>query len=279
MLFYNGIMERIVCAKINCYKGFTKQETLNGIKNAGFNYVEISTSKGNSLGLSQDMTSEELATFKQELSDFGLFPIAIGGNSYLMDDDTSKILKNIEMGHYLGSKYIDTTVFNARNDAGFKANEDEVIRHINFYIPYLEKYDLDLVLELHGEYARGEILVPILKKVNNKHIHINYDTANAIYCGKLTVDEMVNDFKDSMDHISFMHCKEKAGELDVWNFPALGKGYVPFDKLFSELDNHNNDATLSVEIEFTDKGVSCVEEVDQALIDSANYLKSLNIKL
>ena len=36
---------------------------------------------------------------------------------------------------------------------------------------------------------------------------------------------------------------------------------------------------LTCEIEFTDKGVSNVNEVDKALIDSANYLRSLGFDL
>lgn len=272
-------MKNIVCVKINCYKGFSKQETLTGIKNAGFNYVELSTSKGNSLNLSQDMSLDEINQFKRELDDLGLIPMAIGGNSYLMDDDTSKIIKNIEIGHILGVKYIDTTVFNARNDAGLKTTEEDIIMHINNYTPYLEKYNLDLVLELHGDYARGEILLPILKKVNNKHIHINYDTGNALYCGKLKPEEMLKDFENCIDYVSFMHLKDKLDEIDVWNFPAIGSGYIPFKEVFNIMQEHNNNSTLTVEIEFTDKGVQNVEEVNKALVDSANYLKSIGMEL
>ena len=76
-----------------------------------------------------------------------------------------------------------------------------------------------------------------------------------------------------------MHLKDKLGPLDEWNFPALGSGYVPFKKIFNELENKNNNTTLTVEIEFTDKGVNNVEEVEQALIDSANYLKSIGVKI
>lgn len=273
------MIDNKVCVKINCYKGFSYEETLNGIKNAGFNYLELSTSKGNSLGLSQDMSQDELIRIKEDLNTRNLIPLAIGGNSYIMDDDTSKIIKNITLANFFGCKYVDTTVFNARNDREAQTTDSDVIDHINYYVPYLEKYDLTLVIELCGKYASGKLLSNIINSVNNKHVQINYDTGNALYCAGLEVNEMLQDFKDNINNVSFIHLKDKLDEKNVLNFPAIGKGYIPFVDIFETLRQNNNHSPLTVEIEFTDKGVSDVKEVDEALVDSANYLKSINIKL
>ena len=268
-----------VCVKINCYKGFTYEETLNGIKNAGFRYLELSTSNGNSLGLSQNMPFNELWKIKEDIESRELIPLAIGGNSYIMDDDTSKIISNIYLAKFFDCKYVDTTMFNARNDSESQTSDEEIINHIRYYIPYLEEYNLTLVIELHGKYASGKILNNILKQINNKHVQINYDTGNALYCAGLEVEEMLKDLEENIDDVSFMHLKDKLDAKNVWNFPALGKGYIPFIDIFTILKNHNNNSPLTVEIEFTEKGVSDVSEVDNALIDSANLFKSLNINL
>ena len=272
-------MNNVVCVKINCYKGFGFDETINGIKNAGFNYVELSTSKDNSLGLSQDSSLEELKTIKNKLNDVGLKAVALGGNSYLLDEDKSKILKNIELAKYFDCKYIDTTMFNARNDAGLLADKKDIVSCINYYLPYLENNNLDLVIELHGSYATGKNLKDILQDINSNHIHINYDTGNALYWGGLCVEEMIRDFKESINYVSYMHLKDKLDGINVWNFPALGAGYIPFKEIFVELEKHNNNSTLAVEIEFTEKGVSNVEEVNQALVDSYKHLKSLGLNI
>lgn len=268
-----------ICVKINCYKGFNYNQTLDGIKKAGFNYVELSSSNGNSLGLSQDMSDEELLTIKRDMLNRGLIPLSIGGNSYLMNDDTSKILKNINIAKVMGCKNLVETVFNPRNDKDSFASDIDIANKAKFYIPYLEENNLDLVIELHGNYATGKSITNVLKLIDNKHVHINYDTGNALYWGKLSVEEMFQDFKDNIDNISYMHVKDKLDAIDVWNFPAVGSGYIPFKEIFNELNLKNNNATLSVEVEFTDKGVSNVEEVDKALLDSANYLKSLGFTL
>lgn len=268
-----------VSVKINCYKGFDYTDTLEGISKAGFKYLELSTSKGNSLNLSQDMNEEELDLFKKDLAKYGLVPIALGGGSFIMDDDTSKILNNIKLAKYLGAKYVVTTIFNARNDADLLASDKEVAEKIKYYLPYLIENDLCLVIELHGRYATGTIVKKILDLVSDRHVLINYDTGNALYWGKLNVDEMLNDFEGSISDVGYLHLKDKLGANDEWNFPAIGSGYIPFKDIFEILKKHNNQSNVSVEIEFTENGVDTVEEVNDNLNMSANYLKSLGLIL
>lgn len=268
-------MDNKVCVKINCYKGFNYEDTFNGIKNAGFKYVELSTSKGNSIGLFQDTKEEDLLKIKNDLNQRGIIPIAIGGNSFIMDDDKSKILRNIELAKFFGCEYVDVTVFNPRNDKDSFASDAEVAEHIKYYVPYLIENDLKLVIELHGNFSTGKKLINILKLVNSKNVCINYDTGNALYWGKLSVKEMINDFKECIDYIGYVHMKDKLGEISEWNFPAIGSGYIPFDKIFNIIGNRDY-ICLCVEIEFTEKGVSSVKEVDQALLESSIYLSKHN---
>ena len=268
-----------VSIKINCYKGFNYEQTFSGVKKAGFKYVELSTSKGNSCNLLQDIPFNELVKMKLDLETRGLVPITIGGNSFLLDDDKSRVLNNIYLGKFFGCKYLDATVCDAHAETDKEYSDEEVIEKINYYVPYLEENDLDLVIELHGSFASGEKLENIIKGVNSNHVHINYDTGNALYWGKLEVEEMVEDFKKHVDLVSFMHIKDKLGTKESWNFPAIGSGYIPFEEIFKTLKQNNNDAMLTCEIEFTDKGVSDVNEVDKALVDSANYLRSLGFDL
>ncbi|MCK9177210.1 MAG: sugar phosphate isomerase/epimerase, partial [Clostridiales bacterium] len=107
-------------------------------------------------------------------------------------------------------------------------------------------------------------------------VKINYDTANAIFYGDVDV---VQDMEAVIDDIAYIHLKDKAGPKDVWNFPALGEGYVDFENIFKLLKNRQNDAPLSIEIEFTERGPRDADEVDAALVTSANYLKSLGIPI
>lgn len=76
-----------------------------------------------------------------------------------------------------------------------------------------------------------------------------------------------------------MHLKDKLGDKGEWNFPAPGKGYIDFPRIFSELRNAGNNCPFSIEIEFTPKGTANAEEVDQAIKDAAEYLISQGFEL
>ena len=53
-----------------------------------------------------------------------------------------------------------------------------VAEHIRGFLPYLEKYDMILVLEVHGDHGTGAILKEIVNLVGSDRVQINYDTAN-----------------------------------------------------------------------------------------------------
>ena len=82
-----------------------------------------------------------------------------------------------------------------------------------------------------------------------------------------------------MDDVAYIHLKDKDGEDKEWNFPALGKGRVDFPALFEKLEKAGNSSPFSIEIEFTQEGPSSLEEVHQAVQDSADYLRKLGFVL
>ena len=80
------------------------------------------------------------------------------------------------------------------------------------------------------------------------------------------------DLDASMDAIRYMHLKDKGGERTVWDFPALGKGWLDFPLVFDKLAKAGNDCPFSIEIEFTQAGAKDLAEINQAVKDSAEYL-------
>jgi sugar phosphate isomerase/epimerase len=146
-----------------------------------------------------------------------------------------------------------------------------VAEHIKGFLPYLEKYDMILVLEVHGDHGTGMILKEIANLVGSNRVLVNYDTANAIFYGDVDV---VKDFGDCLDKVGYVHLKEKAAGRQEWDFPALGKGYVPFPEVFDLLEKAGNASPFSIEIEFTAAGPKDLAEINQAVADSAAYLKA-----
>ena len=65
----------------------------------------------------------------------------------------------------------------------------------------------------------------------------------------------------------------------MWDFPAVGKGRVDFPRFFAQLEAAKNDSPFSIEIEFTAAGPKDLEEVNQAVRDSAQYLRAQGYEL
>lgn len=273
-------MNNLICIKTNCYKGFGLDEMLEGIKKAGFKYLELSATPGNSSGISRFEPFNKLCEIREKIKNKGLIPLSLGGHVNIMDENNLEdFVNNIRLAKFFGCKYIVTSVGDAHKHEEEIVQNEVVAENLKTFIPYLEEYDINLVIELHGKHCNGTILSDICKLTNSKRVSINYDTGNAIFYGLFNNDELIKDIEDHIDFISYMHVKDKLGEKQEWNFPALGKGYVPLKEIFDVLDKHHNESVLSVEIEFTPSGVKDIDEVNQALIDSIDYLKSLNMTI
>ena len=265
------MMDRIIAVNSNCYHGYSIEEAIAGIKAAGFRYIELTATKGWTEHVFPDQSFERLLEVKDLLDEAGLIPFAMSGHTNLMDTERiPDFVKNIRLAHFFGAKYIVSSIGEAHLKDNAVASNEVVAEHIRGFLPYLEKYDMILVLEVHGDHGTGVILKEIANLVGSDRVLVNYDTANAIFYGDVDV---VKDFGDCMDKVGYIHLKEKASGRQEWDFPALGKGYVPFPAVFDLLEKAGNDSPFSIEIEFTAAGPKDLEEINRAVADSAAYLR------
>ena len=270
-------MSRVIGVNSNCYHGFSVEEALEGISNAGFRYVELTATKGWTEHVFPTMSFSYLNSVKNKLKETNLIPFAMSGHCNLMDRDRiDDFISNIKLAAFFNCGYIVSSIGEAHIADKAVASNQEVEEHVKDLIPYLEEYNLKLVLEVHGDHGTGVILKDIVDKVGSDRVFINYDTANAIFYGDV---DMEKDITSCIDRIGFMHLKEKAGGKKEWNFPALGKGYVDFPMIFNKLNQTGNDCPFSIEIEFTQAGPKNLAEINQAVKESYDYLKAHGFKL
>ena len=266
------MMDRIIAVNSNCYHGYSIEEAIAGIKAAGFKYIELTATKGWTEHVFPNQSFERLLKVKDLLDEAGLIPFAMSGHTNLMDTERiPDFVKNIRLAHFFGAKYIVSSIGEAHLKDNAVASNEVVAEHIKGFLPYLEKYDMILVLEVHGDHGTGVILKEIADLVGDHRVLVNYDTANAIFYGDVDV---VQDVAACMDKLGYVHLKEKAAGRKEWDFPALGKGYVPFPEVFDLLEKAGNASPFSIEIEFTAAGPKDLAEINQAVADSAAYLKA-----
>lgn len=268
---------RIIAVNSNCYHGYPIEDAIRGIQAAGFRYIELTATKGWTEHVFPDQSFERLLAVKDMLDEAGLIPFAMSGHTNLMDTDRiPDFVKNIRLAQFFGCKYIVSSVGEAHLQDKAVASNEVVAEHIKGFLPYLEKYDMILVLEVHGDHGTGAILKEIVNLIDSPRVLVNYDTANAIFYGDV---DTVQDLSGCVDKVGYLHLKDKAAGRQEWDFPALGKGYVPFPELFKVLEDNGNNSPFSIEIEFTAKGAKDLDEVNQAVQDSAEYLKAKGFTL
>ena len=270
--------ERKLIVNSNCYHGYSIEDAIVGTRKAGFKNIELTATKGWTEHVFPTNSFSQLLRISHLLERNNLDVPSISGHCNLMDRDRLADFKdNIELGHFFGAGIIVSSVGEAHLKDNALSGDDELIDNLFIYIlPVLEKCNMKLVLETHGEHGTASRLEKIVSRLPRERFGICYDTANAIFYGDVKGDE---DLLSAIDFIDYVHIKDKAGKRNEWDFPALGEGYVDFPLLLSDLDKADNPAPLSLEIEFTQKGASNLREVDEAVEKSAIYLEKLGYTL
>ena len=270
------MLKRIIAVNSNCYHGYTLEEAIAGISAAGFKYIELTATKGWTEHVFPTMSLNELWAVKKKLQAANLVPFSMSGHTNLMDKARiADFINNMRLAHFFGCDFIVSSIGEAHLEDKAVLSNEAVADQIRSLVPHLEAYGLKLVLENHGEHATGKIIKSIVDLVGSERVMINYDTANVIY---FAGEDPVEDMLACMDQIGHMHIKDKIGGAHEWHFPALGQGYVDFPRILSELDKAGNTSPLSIEIEFTSAGSKDLDEVNQAVKTSYDYLKGLGLE-
>ena len=269
--------QRIIAVNSNTYHGFSLDEAVEGIAQAGFHYIELTATKGWTEHVCADMTFSELCRIKEKLSNAGLGVIGMSGHCNLSDGERLKdFADNILLAHFFEAPFIVSSAGEAHLKDKVQSANAVVAKNIRTLVPLLRRCDMRLAIEVHGEHGSGKAVDALVTEIDLPEVKINYDTANAIFYGGV---DPAADLADVVSNVAYLHIKDKAGEKSEWNFPALGKGFVDFPKLFSILDLHDNVSPLSIEIEFTKDGAKDIDEVNRAVRDSADYLMRLGYTL
>jgi len=273
------ILKRIITVNSNTYHGFSLKDAISGIKEAGFNYIELTATKGWTEHVFPTMSLRELYEIEDQLIEAGITPISLSGHTNLMDKDRlDDFIANIRLAHFFGCKYIISSIGEAHLEDQAETSDQKVAANIKNLIPYLEEYNLILGLENHGKHGTGKRLKEIVDLIDSERVVVNYDTANAIFYGEPDLN-LEADLKTAVAKIGHVHLKDKAGAQAEWNFPALGKGKINFEPLFEILKENDNNSPFSIEIEFKEEGPPDLAEVNQAVKDSYDFLKEAGFEI
>ncbi len=269
-------MKQIIAVNTNCYHGCSVEDALHSIHTAGFRYVELTATRGWTEHVYPTQSFVQLQKVKELMEKLELIPFALSGHCNLMDTARlDEFVLNMKLAHFYGTEYIISSIGDAHeveSEGDFVTSEEQLVSNLQSLVPYLERFGLRLMLEVHGDHGTGKAVGEVVKAANNPLIQMNYDTANAIFYGGVNP---LNEIPHCLDIIKYIHIKDKIGGKGEWDFPALGKGEIDFTKLKEILDPLDNPPPLSIEIEFIPETERTLETIHQAVVDSYNYLKTI----
>ena len=269
-------MKNIIAVNTNTYHGFSVEEALRGIAQAGFRFVELTAVRGWTEHVMPEHEEAQLRSVERLMEQLNLTCVALSGHCNLLDPERfHDFRKNMALARRFGAGWILSSTGEAHFGKDERFTNEALIQSVRSLLPDLEKYDLRLGLEVHGDYGTGESLIPIVNAVDSPRVGINYDTGNALYYGgRLPGD----DVKTCLPRVNFVHLKDKIGGKGVWNFPAIGSGELDLNGFIRDAQAGGYDGPLSIEIEYTQdftmnpKKPGDLETADRAVRDSYDYL-------
>ena len=261
-------MKNVVSVSTNTYHGFSVEEALEGIARAGFKYVELTAVRGWTEHIMPNNDEAQLRHVEDKLRALGLNCIAVSGHCNLTDAERLNDFRvNMALAHRLGAKWIISSTGEAHFGKDERITDDVLIENIKALVPDLEKYDLKLGIEVHGEYGTGEKILKIVEGVGSDRVGINYDTANVVFYGGKVPNEEI---KTCYEGVNYVHLKDKVGLDNGWNFPAVGSGDLDLAGFIQYMNGKGYDGPLSIEIEFTaDYTMNAKKPGDLAICDKA----------
>jgi L-ribulose-5-phosphate 3-epimerase len=269
-------MKQKVGATTSCWTGFTLEEALQGISKAGLKYTELSSmfevcdSKGEIAEhvVPEQMDEDDTQNLEKKIKSYSLLPMSISGHVYLVKSEGVEALKRrMDLARSIGADVVNTKT----GDPSSQQEIKDFFKHVSEAAEYASENKIFIGLETSGQYFNtAKKAVPILKKINSEYVKLNYDTANVIYYEDVYPE---GDIEYGIEYMVHIHLKDKSGGKGKYDFPALGKGIINFEKIFNILIKHNYLGPLSIEIEFDGKHNETLSGVNEAVAESCSFLK------
>ncbi len=255
----------------NSYCKFPFERALQGIAEAGLKYVEIGAVPIHCEHVKPElMDKKQFKELKAMIEGYGLKPMSISGHCDLATDSGVRLFKKrIDFACEMEVKIVNTAAGSIKT----KAEEEKFFENMKTVSRYLEERGITAALECHGGIVgTGKECRKTVERIGSDNVKINYDPANGIFYEGVNPEE---DIMDIVDYIAHVHVKDKLEGKGVWNFPAIGDGYIDFGTLFDVLYNNDYHGPFSFEIEFLQQGPKTPEEVDAALKKSVKYITQI----
>lgn len=224
----------------------------------GVKHVEIGVS-------SLEKAAETLA----QLNGFGLSATSLQAPCNISDQNVAEQFRlQCQIASKLGAKVIFTSVH-----AG-EMHRSLAYQRLRPVGDVAKEYGIVVAMETHPDMiTNADVALQTMKGVNHPNIRVNFDTANIYYYNE-GIDG-VEELKKVIDYIGAIHLKDTNGKPKTWHFPALGEGIVNFKETFRLLNERGFYGPFTLEIEGIQGENLTLEQAQERVAKSVNYLREI----
>ena len=214
-------MDRIVSVSSMAFDGYPLETALDELAALGVRFVEpASVDKVFQHLVESDFCEARAAWLNRELARRNLACHSLSAHMDLTQTDSvDRFCRRLGFAQAIGARTVNSIAGPAGNLKGFRAN-----------VPAIAKRATDLgivvALENHGDLVdRGAQIVEFVRAVGSPSIRANYDTGNAWYYAKGSIDPAA-ELAEVAPVVAHVHLKAPSVEDGMMRWVALGEGVL-----------------------------------------------------
>lgn len=233
--------------------GWTLDKAIEQCLQNGIDALEIRT--GLHPWSQLDLTDEEYKQIYGQLEKAGLC-VSDLGTSVVIQDDDQKALEELErcaqianILHCRGLRIMLGNFYNRRSEPRKKVDEMGIVSWLKKADKLMERYNTQVWIETHNEYACGKALYQLMQKGDFKNIKLLWDIMHPLEAGE-SIEESYRYMKEYLVHV---HVKDGQPwddpDMENYRYTDIGKGIIPMEKIIRLLDDAGYQGYFSLEWE------------------------------
>jgi len=206
---------------------------------------------------------------QKRLADHGLTAVVLRGDADLTQTEgLDRLATQLATCHQMGVKYLFLSVKRQNVE---KPVMYERLRQAG---ELAARQGVTIALETHPDLGtNADVQRETMTRVNHPNVRVNFDTGNISFYNHGL--EAATELRKIIDYVATVELKDHNGEFESWCFPALGRGRVNLRGVLEVLADHHFTGPITMEIEGVQGVRRSQAEVQQDIVDSAAYVRSL----
>jgi inosose dehydratase len=236
-------MDRIVSVSTMAFDGYPLETALDELAALGVRYVEpASVDKIFQHLVEEDFCPARANWLRRELGARGLACLSLSAHMDLTGADAvERFHRRLEFARNIGARCVNSI-------AGPADRRDEFRRNIPAIADRARDLGVVIALENHGDLLdREQQILDFIREVNHPAVRLNYDTGNAWYYSKGTVDP-VAELALLAPVVAHVHVKTPEIVEGVLRWTALGDGLLELPGIARVLQERMPGVPVSYEL-------------------------------